>query len=351
MLYEEDYPHGGDRYSRPIRLDFSVNTNPYGPLPEVVEAALGSRGELDHYPDPYCRELVRAIAHKEQLPEEYILCGNGAAELIDLYVRALRPKTALEAAPTFSEYRRSLTAAGCEVRDVALTRESGFVWEESVLDRLDKEQPDLLVLCNPNNPTGRLISPSLLDRILARCDERGIAVLIDECFIDLADRRESRTSDLPRYSGLMILNAFTKSHSLAGLRLGYCMTADSHLLARMSRLSQPWNVSVPAQRAGSVAAGRCDFLTKSRAKIYEQRAALSAGLKDLGLEVLPSEVNFLLFRGSMGLDAELEQRGILIRNCSNYHGLSDGWYRIAVRPEEENKVLLNTLSTILKCHG
>ena len=351
MLYEEDYPHGGDRYSRPIRLDFSVNTNPYGPLPEVVEAALGSRGELDHYPDPYCRELVRAIARKEQLPEEYILCGNGAAELIDLYVRALRPRTALEAAPSFSEYRRSLTAAGCEVRDVVLTRESGFVWEESVLDRLDKEQPDLLVLCNPNNPTGRLISPSLLDRILARCDERGIAVLIDECFIDLADRRESRTTDLARYPGLMILNAFTKSHSLAGLRLGYCMTADSHLLARMSRLSQPWNVSVPAQRAGVVAAGRCDFLTKSRAKIYEQRATLSAGLKDLGLEVLPSEVNFLLFRGPMGLDAELERKGILIRNCSNYHGLSDGWYRIAVRPEEENKVLLNTLSAILKCHG
>ena len=351
MLYEEDYPHGGDRYSRPIRLDFSVNTNPYGPLPEVVEAALGSRGELDHYPDPYCRELVRAIAHKEQLPEEYILCGNGAAELIDLYVRALRPRTALEAAPTFSEYRRSLTAAGCEVRDVVLTRESGFVWEESVLDRLDKEQPDLLVICNPNNPTGRLISPSLLDRILARCDERGIAVLIDECFIDLADQRESRTTNLARYPGLMILNAFTKSHSLAGLRLGYCMTADSHLLARMSRLSQPWNVSVPAQRAGAVAASRSDFLIESRAKIYEQRAALSAGLEELGLEVLPSEVNFLLVRGPMGLDAELEREGILIRNCANYHGLSNGWYRIAVRPEEENKVLLNTLSAILKCHG
>lgn len=351
MLYEEAYPHGGDRYSRPIRLDFSVNTNPFSPLPEVVEAALGTGTELDHYPDPYCRELVRAIARKEQLPEEFILCGNGAAELIDLYVRALRPRTAVEAAPTFSEYRRSLTAAGCEVREVVLTRESGFVWEESVLDRLDKEKPDLLVLCNPNNPTGRLISPSLLDRILALCDERGIAVLIDECFIDLADRRESRTSDLAHYPGLMILNAFTKSHSLAGLRLGYCMTADSHLLARMSRLSQPWNVSVPAQRAGVVAAGRCDFLTKSRAKIYEQRAALSAGLKDLGLEVLPSEANFLLFRGPMGLDAELEREWILIRNCSNYHGLSDGWYRIAVRPEEENKVLLNTLSAILKCHG
>ena len=351
MLYEEDYPHGGDRYSRPIRLDFSVNTNPFGPLPKVVEAALGSRGELDHYPDPYCRELVQAIARKEQLPEEYILCGNGAAELIDLYVRALRPKTALEAAPTFSEYRRSLTAAGCEVREVVLTRESGFVWEESVLNRLDKEQPDLLVLCNPNNPTGRLISPSLLDRILARCDERGIAVLIDECFIDLADRRESRTTDLAHYPGLMILNAFTKSHSLAGLRLGYCMTADSHLLARMSRLSQPWNVSVPAQRAGAVAAGRSDFLIESRTKIREQRAALRAGLKDLGLEVLPSEVNFLLLRGPIGLDKELERRGILIRNCANYHGLSDGWYRIAVRPEEENKVLLNTLSAILKCHG
>ena len=248
MLYREDYPHGGDRYRRPIRLDFSVNTNPFGPLPEVVEAALGSRGELDRYPDPYCRELVQAIARKEQLPEEYILCGNGAADLIDLYVRALRPRMALEAAPTFSEYRRSLTAVGCEVREVVLTRESGFVWEESLLSRLDEEQPDLLVLCNPNNPTGRLISPSLLDRILSRCDERGIAVLIDECFIDLADRRESRTTDLAHYPGLMILNAFTKSHSLAGLRLGYCMTADSRLLARdLTRKSLRSAATTPAR--------------------------------------------------------------------------------------------------------
>ena len=234
---------------------------------------------------------------------------------------------------------------------MVLTRESGFVWEESVLDQLEEERPDLLVLCNPNNPTGRLISPSLLDRILARCDERGIAVLIDECFIDLADRRESRTSDLAHYPGLMILNAFTKSHSLAGLRLGYCMTANRQLLAQMSRLSQPWNVSVPAQRAGAVAAGRSDFLIESRAMIYVERAALCAGLEELGLETLPSEVNFLLFRGPIGLDAELERDGILIRNCANYHGLSDGWYRIAVRPEDENKVLLNTLSAILKCHG
>ena len=149
----------------------------------------------------------------------------------------------------------------------------------------------------------------------------------------------------------MILNAFTKSHSLAGLRLGYCMTANRQLLAQMSRLSQPWNVSVPAQRAGAVAAGRSDFLIESRAMIYVERAALCAGLEELGLETLPSEVNFLLFRGPIGLDAELERDGILIRNCANYHGLSDGWYRIAVRPEDENKVLLNTLSAILKCHG
>lgn len=347
MLYHEAYPHGGDRYSRPIRLDFSANTHPLGPDQAVVEAIRRACEELDHYPDPYCSKLVSEIAETEGVPEGYLICGNGAADLIDLYVRALRPHVALIGAPTFAEYRRSLEGVGCGVMEERLWEGESFDWTPSLLDRLERERPDLLVLCHPNNPTGRLVPPDLLTEILRLCQQLGIALLLDECFIDLADRYETRRGDLAHYPEMTILHAFTKDHGLAGLRLGYCMTADSDLLSRMSRLSQPWNVSLLAQRGGVAAAKHPEYVTQARALVAQQRPTLMAGLKRLGMTVIPSEANFLLFRGPVGLDRRLVERQIAIRSCANYSGLGEGWYRTAVRREEENRELLSTIEEIL----
>lgn len=348
MLYHEDYPHGGDRYSRPLRLDFSANTNPLGTHPAVREAMVEASMILDHYPDAYCRELVSAIAECEGVPEEYILCGNGAADLIDLYIRALAPRVAMVAAPTFAEYERSLTAPGCETKLLYLKGETHFQWDRSALDEIRSCRSDLLILCSPNNPTGQLIPPEILTEILDLTHEIGTKVLLDECFIDLADRQESRKGDLPLYRHLTLLHAFTKSHGLAGLRLGYCLTAESDLLARMSRLSQPWNVSIPAQLAGVVAAHHPEHIAEARALIRTERPRLRQALEALGLETCPSDVNFLLFHGPKGLDKQLLEEGIAIRSCANYHGLEEGWYRIAIRRREENDILLNTLSEVLK---
>lgn len=136
MLYQTKNPHGGDREGRTIKLDFSVNTNPLGPPEAVRRAVVESAGALDQYPDPQCRGLVRALAEHEGVPEDCILCGSGAAELIYSYCAAVRPRRALELAPTFSEYASALEAAGCRVERWNLRAENGFALGVDFLEAL-----------------------------------------------------------------------------------------------------------------------------------------------------------------------------------------------------------------------
>ena len=349
MLYQANNPHGGDIYGRPVTLDVSVNTNPLGPPPGVVRAVVDAAQLLDRYPDPHCRRLVAALADREGGPEEAILCGAGAAELIFSFCAALRPRTALELAPTFSEYAAALAAAGCRVERCALEEEQGFALTEKLLEELERKNCEVVFLCNPNNPTGRLIPPALLESILALCERRGGWLFVDECFLELSDggRGASLAPLLRPGRRLFLLRAFTKSYAMAGLRLGYCLCGAGALLERMGRQTQPWNVSVPAQAAGLAALGEEAYLRESRALIQSERRYLREGLEALGLTVCPSQANYLLVKSPAELSGPLLDRGILIRDCANYRGLGPGWCRTAVRRREENRTLLNALGEIL----
>ena len=349
MLYQANNPHGGDVYGRPVTLDVSVNTNPLGPPPGVVRAVVDAAQLLDRYPDPHCRRLVAALADREGVPEEAILCGAGAAELIFSFCAALRPRTALELAPTFSEYAAALAAAGCRVERCALEEEQGFALTEKLLEELERKSCEVVFLCNPNNPTGRLIPPALLESILALCERRGGWLFVDECFLELSDggRGTSLAPLLRPGRRLFLLRAFTKSYAMAGLRLGYCLCGEGALLERMGRQTQPWNVSVPAQAAGLAALGEEAYLRESRALIQSERRYLREGLEALGLTVCSSQANYLLVKSPAELSGPLLDRGILIRDCANYRGLGPGWYRTAVRRREENRTLLKALGEIL----
>ena len=161
MLYQTENQHGGDVYGGGITLDFSANTNPLGTPPGVLEAVCRALPRLHRYPDPYCRRLVQAIAGHEQVPASYILCGNGAADLIYTYCAALRPRTAVELAPTFVEYGAGLAQVGCRVERYFLHQAQNFDLDERFLSFLEGKKPEVVFLCNPNNPTGRLIPLSL----------------------------------------------------------------------------------------------------------------------------------------------------------------------------------------------
>ena len=346
MLYQTENRHGGDIYDGGIALDFSANVSPLGTPKSVIDALTRVLPELYHYPDPRCRALVQAIAKFERVPQERILCGAGASELIYTYCEAVRPKRAMVLAPTFSEYAIALQRTGCEIVRHTLAAEQNFDLQEDLLSRLSREGIDALFLCNPNNPTGRLIPGELLEKILLCCRERNIALFVDECFLSLSDGADDLTPFLPDVPQLFILKAFTKSYGMAGLRLGYGLCADKELLQKMSAGAPPWTVSTPAQAAGVAALKDAAFLAENRALIRAERPRLEEELRKLGLWVCPSQVNYILFRGAPDLHEKLMRCGMAIRNCANFEGLAPGWYRVAVRRREENEQLIAAIKSV-----
>ncbi len=349
MLYQTVNPHGGDLFGHAVNLDFSVNTNPLGTPESVVRAVVESAGRLCQYPDPGCRELTKALASREGVAEKAVLCGCGAAELIYAYCGVIGPGAALLTAPAFSEYEAALDAAGVGAVRFFLREEDGFAVKEDFLTALRQTDCHTVFLCNPNNPTGILIETSILAEICAVCRQRGIRLFIDECFLELSDSGHggSLAGMLASFPGLFILKAFTKSYGMAGLRLGYCLCGEEKLLAAMSRRAQPWNVSLPAQLAGAAALKEEAFLEKAGELIRQERPKLAKGLEKLGFSAFPSQANYLLFKSRVPLFQPLLARGILIRDCGNYAGLGEGFYRVAVKQPWENQKLLESLGEIV----
>jgi len=363
MLYHKNNLHGGDVYGEKIELDFSVNINPYGTSPAVLDAIRKSAEKVCHYPDPHCRDLVKKISDREQIPASFVLCGNGAAELIRSYCQAVRELffeekesrkhnhavcRAVVTAPSFAEYELGLFQAGIECIRYHLKQEKAFELDEEYLDFLRKGQPDVVFLCSPNNPDGQLIPGKRIEQVLRLSEEMGFRVFMDECFLELSDSGVSAKGYLKDHPQLFLLKAFTKNYGMAGVRLGYCLCAEEKLLRRMSAAVQPWNVSLIAQEAGIAALSDEDFLKAAKDLVPQEREKLSRELTEAGLRVFPSQANYLLFQGPVGLDRELRARKILIRNCDNFPGLGPGWYRICVKLPEENRKLTETIGQILK---
>lgn len=328
--------HGGDVYSDNIRIDFSVNTNPLGISENVKKAVWDSRWNFGVYPDIEYRRLRRAIASKEDVSEDNIVCSNGAAEMIYAAVRAVMPKKALLTAPSFSEYERALGSVNCEIKYYDLKEENDFRIESDFPDSL--HDIDMAFVCNPNNPTGSAADRDIIEAAAEKCRKNGIVCVTDECFADLAGSY-SMKGKTP------VIKAFTKTYALAGLRLGY-MIGESDFLDNIKNQLPPWNVSFAAQTAGIAALEDSAYMAKSAKVIEEGRAFLTCSLKELGFKVFKSDSNFILIKGREGVKELLGKRGILIRSCSNFRNLDGHFYRIAVRTHEENSELIRELGDI-----
>ncbi len=341
------YQHGGDIYRNFVKLDFSANLNFLGMPARVAEAARAGVDAADCYPDPSCRALREAISEKEGVPAEEIVCGNGASELIYSYVRAVKPREAVLFAPGFYEYEQALAGVDCRMHFCVLREEEKFAGWERVLPMLT-DRVDLLILCVPHNPTGGLPDPSLLAEILQRCRQKKIRVLFDACFLDSVEEPE-KTEDVAAAAShpeLFVLKAFTKLYAMPGLRLGYALTSEKGLPEKIAKVRQPWSVSVPAQYAGIAALRETEYVKRYRDLLAKERPFLRSSLEREGMKVYGSEANFVFFRGPEGLADALLARGIRIRDCSNYRGLTEGFFRAAVRSREENLVLLQAIREI-----
>lgn len=340
--------HGGDIYCHPDVIDFSVNTNPLGTPESVKRAVQESVAKIEHYPDVRCEALRKAISRFEQVNMEEILCGNGAAELFFAAVQAVCPQKALVIAPSFSEYEEALRSVGAEVEYYYLCEEDNFQIREDYVDKLS-EEIDMIFLCNPNNPTGQTIDRDMLIKILDRCKKQNIVVILDECFLEFLDEpNRYEMSDLRgEYPNLLIIKAFTKIFSMPGLRLGYAISSNQDILEEMSWKLQQWNVSVPAQMAGVAALEKPkEYIRQTREYVSGQREYMRNIMKMMGYVVFASKANYLFFKGRPGLEKEALEAGFLIRDCQNYEGLSEGFYRIAVRTKEENERLITWLGRL-----
>lgn len=350
---EHRLTHGGDWAGYKAEyggepLDFSANISPLG-LPDGVRTVVvESLRSAERYPDPLCRSLRTAIAEAEQVSADWILCGCGAADLIYRAVLARRPSRALVTAPTFAEYEAALSLAQCGTSHYFLREENEFVLDKGFLNAITPDT-DMIFLCQPNNPTGRTIPRPLLTAALERCRKTGALLVMDECFCDFLDDPNAHTLKdlLGQYPNLLILKAFTKLYAMAGLRLGYCLCRDEVLLDAMGRAGQPWAVSGPAQAAGIAALSETEYVQAVRSLIGQERLWLARELARLGFQVIPGEANYLLFFSRVPLLEPLRRRGILLRDCGNYKGLRDGWYRTAVRGREDNERLIAALQKTL----
>lgn len=342
--------HGGDIYHNNVIYDFSVNTNPLGMSASVKRQLASCVDMFEKYPDIRCDRLRTEISHKENIPKENILCGNGASEIFKLVTEAVKPRKALVTAPAFSGYEYAVRAVGGEVFYYYLDEDNDFIVDTDITSRLDSlpEDPDIIFLCSPSNPVGRIIDKNILSEVLSYCENKRIYLVVDECFLGFTDNYEtlSMKSEI-KSNYLIVVNAFTKLYAMAGLRLGWCVSGNKKLLGRMERLKTEWSVSVPAQIAGISALKDDNYLKETRRYIKEERSKMSAWLTGMGIKVFPSDAGFLLIKSKINLYKELLGKKVLIRQCSNFMGLSGGFYRIAVRTAYENHELQKILGEIL----
>ena len=339
--------HGGDRYRNKVRLDFSVNTNPAGVYESVKQALADSIAKAEHYPDQEAQQLREDLAKVLGVDPDWIVFGNGASEILMAAVRALRPKKILLPVPSFSGYQWAVRAEGAEIEYIPMNEDHQITAD--LLDSLSKDA-DLLFLCNPNNPTGSYIDHALLEKILDRCLEKGIGVILDECFMELSDDPVGNTcmKGLETWPNMLLLRAFTKSFAIPGVRLGYMLGMDTERNAKIRAQLPEWNLSIMAQEAGVAALKEIGRLQESRDVIFAERTRMVQNLTEMGFACTASNANFILVKSPVkDLYEQLLEKEILIRDCSDYQGLEKGYYRIAVRPKEENDELIREIREII----
>lgn len=342
------FDHGGDVYSRSVDLDFSINLNPLGMPLAVRKALCDGIDSYARYPDPQCRALRAALARTLIVEPWQLLCGNGAADLIIRLCMAQKPKKVLVCAPSFSEYEKAALLAGAQVKKFILREEDDFLLSDGILEALtDFTAPDMFFLCNPNNPTGQLTCPALIGQIADVCEERGTLFVIDECFLPFTEAPSARPL-LNSHPHLVIVDAFTKLYAMAGLRLGFMISASRRLVEKVADFGQSWSVSAPAQTAGLAAlSDNGEWIARTRAVVAAESAFVRAGLRELGFKVCDGAANYILFCSERHLGELMLAQGILIRSCANYTGLDDRYYRVGIKRRAENERLLAALRRAL----
>jgi len=335
-------------------LDFSANINPLGspPLEDLIEQEMK---KVCHYPDNDYTEFRKAAAKFVGVDPENIVPGNGSSELFRLFAEAIvedGDKVVIPI-PTFGEYETQAKLFGAKIVHVqaGIHRPSD---PDEFLDESLLEDAKAVFFCNPNNPTGALLSRKRVVKLAMRCERAETFLLVDEAFIELSDPDQSVAQMAPHMEYLFVTRSLTKSFGVPGLRLGFGVAGDQ-MAKVMNQTRLPWSIGSLTAACGTYLLGELDHLERSREKIGVELSWLTGELKRLGLNPVKSTVNFILVEtGHTGLSStEIEEmmvaEKVLVRNCRSFPGLGEDYIRVAVRDREENEQLVEALGSVLGC--
>lgn len=350
--------HGGDiyKYSEEM-IDFSSNINPLG-IPDSFRQLLFERlGDFIKYPDIEYREVKAHIAaYLDMQNEEYIIPGNGAVELIYKLVASSGVERVVGLSPTFSEYGRAAKAAGLEYIDVpAFNEDFSAIDLKKLVSGI--EPHSLLIICNPNNPTGTLLGKTDMKDLAGVLLEMDCKIIIDEAFMEFTDSYpdNSMVDMTEEFMNITVIRAATKFFGMPGIRLGYAVTANEASVTAVQEIMEPWNVNSAAVIAACSVFQDQDYIERSKSWIKLERRYLYEGLKSFKeLEVYPSTANFHLLElkdrkmTAQQLKARMSDNGILIRVAEGFSGLSKFHFRLAVKDRHSNNQLLKVLKEYLK---
>jgi threonine-phosphate decarboxylase len=352
------YEHGGNVFSVARQMgvspadtaDFSASINPLGISPLVRQSIIDALDSLVHYPDNNQTELKQLLAEINGLTPEHFAIANGSTEIIYNLPALMTGRRAMIVSPAFSEYAYALEQHGWEVSRFLVSPADNFSIDLEALRRALLEGCDALYLCNPGNPSGILYPRRTVEQVYDLCREAGTFLVLDEAFMDFCEEASAKDAIVSSSDGI-VLRSMTKFYGIPGLRLGYAMAAPS-IIERLSAMGGPWSVNTLAQVAGVAALRDTEYSRRTISYVEQERAFLKEQLAGFpGLKVYPSSANFLLIEidGAMTsteLKQRLIQKWILIRDCANFKGLSDRFFRIAVRTRAENARLVEQLREI-----
>lgn len=365
MIRHSDHFHGSDletiegRYGikKENIVSFAANVNPLGISPKLRETLSERINSIMSYPDREYTSLREKIAAYVNADKEDIIVGNGSTELISLFIQIMHPKKALIVGPTYSEYEREVSLGGGCSFYYRLEEEKDFLIDIKSLDMELDTDVDLLVICNPNNPTSSAITRSDMRGILDICKKKGIFVMVDETYVEFTEDIQKITCvPLTRYyNNIVILRGISKFFAAPGLRLGYAICGNGDLLKEMSKRKNPWTINALAAIAGEIMFTDMEYISRTRQLISTERDRVCGILKGYpSIKLYLPTANFVLIKilkdgvSSMDLFEAAIQKGYLIRDCSTFPFLDNKFIRFCFMMPKENDALLDTLLVCLR---
>jgi len=354
------YQHGGNVHKatreKGVKLneiiDFSANINPFGLSKYGEEAVIKNISGVLNYPDPDYYNLKLALSEYNNTDFNKIFLGNGAIDGLFFLVGFLKSKKAMVIAPSFVEYERSLNFTGTNVYYHYLDKKNNFQLKvDDLIEELKETKSDLLIFCNPNNPTGNIIEFSEVEKIVDFCNDSGIRIIIDEAFMDFADFNEknSAISMTEKFHNLFILRSLTKFFAIPGLRMGYVISSNKEFSKYYYENKEPWMINYLAEVYSIESIKDYDYILNTKRYICSERTDFVSSLNMIkGIKAYKSFGNFVFFQyfGEKDIKGILYERNILIRDCGNYEGLSLGYFRVAVKDRANNSILIKNLKEI-----